>query len=125
MNHIINKIIKISFFFYIIFLVIVAAYSYYLFVYETPCGRTIEGTVYDKQKNIIKNYKLSIEYIETTPYTIKYDVKTNDKGYYKLFFKGDCRVRISAPNIQPTIYHLSCGKQPNRKIKKDFFIEPF
>ena len=71
MNHIINKIIKISFFFYIIFLVIVAAYSYYLFVYETPCGRTLEGTVYDKQKNIIKNYKLSIEYIETTPDTIK------------------------------------------------------
>ena len=99
MNHIINKIIKISFFFYIIFLVIVAAYSYYLFVYETPCGRTLEGTVYDKQKNIIKNYKL--------------------------FFKRDCRVRISAPHIQPTIYHLSCGKQPNRKIKKDFFIEPF
>ncbi len=102
---------------------ITAGYSYYLFKYEAPCGRSIEGIVYDKRRKAIKNYELSIEYIENMSDTINYNVRTNDEGYYKVFFKGNCRVRIFAPNIEPTIYDISCKKEINRKIRKDIFIK--
>ena len=102
---------------------ITAGYSYYLFKYEAPCGRSIEGIVYDKRRKAIKNYELSIEYIENMSDTINYNVRTNDEGYYKVFFKGNCRVRIFAPKIEPNIYYISCKKEINRKIRKDIFIK--
>ena len=86
LTNILNNIIKIIFFLFSAFLIVGYTLAI-LFADRDICDAKVEIHMYDKEHNPIRN---CIFLLENTSYkggTTEYRVKTNSKGYFKIFFE--------------------------------------
>ena len=97
LTNILNNIIKIIFFLFSAFLIVGYTLAI-LFADRDICDAKVDIHMYDKEHNPIRN---CIFLLENTSYkggTTEYRVKTNSKGYFKIFFEKSAIISIYSSN---------------------------